>query len=319
MAQAFTAPDPARRTTFGRRLSGAVRRNTSSYLFLLPAIIIFALFSWYPIVKGFYLSFEHYENNNVGLTAHWVGLDNYRALFNDPSLNFGTVWLNTLQFTVYALALGYIIPLSLAMAINEVRQGRAFFRVAFYMPVILPTIVSMFIWQKALYDPDPNGFLNEVLGWIHISPQPWISDQNQAMICLVVAATWAAAGGTMLIYLAALQGIPAHLYEAAEIDGASFWSRLYHITLPQIRVIMLIMLLLQIIATMQIFTEPWSLTQGGPVGSTTTVMIAVYNTAFGSNGGAQDFGQASAIGVMLFFVLSVFSLLYYFVTRRLAR
>ncbi|HXT36254.1 MAG TPA: sugar ABC transporter permease [Chloroflexota bacterium] len=317
--QTSPAPRTASRATIGRRARRAFAHHAAAYLFLLPAIIVFALFAWYPILKGFALSFEHYQNNNVGLPAHWVGLDNYRALFADPSLNFGAVWLNTLQFTLYALALGYIIPLGLAMMINEIRQGRALFRVAFYMPVILPTIVSMFIWQKALYDPDPNGFLNEVLGWLRIGPQPWIADQGQAMICLVVAATWAAAGGTMLIYLAALQGVPAHLYEAAEMDGAGLWRRLYHITLPRIRVIMLIMLLLQIIATMQIFTEPWSLTGGGPVGETTTVMVTLYNTAFGSNGGAQDFGQASAIGVLLFCALGLFSGLYFLVTRRFSQ
>jgi multiple sugar transport system permease protein len=291
------------------------------YLFLLPALIVFAVFAWYPIFQSFRLSVVHYQNNNLTAPTTWVGLDNFHRLFTDPMMlpSIGQVWWNTFEFTLYALVLGYVIPLSLALAINEVRLGRGFFRVIYYVPVILPTLVVTFIWQKVLYNPDPNGFLNGVLGWLHIGPQLFISSQSQAMPSMVVVATWAAAGGTMLIYLAALQGIPAHLYEAADIDGASLWSRVYHITLPQIRIVMLIMLLLQIIATMQVFTEPWTLTSGGgPNGATTTVMVAIYETAFGSTGN-QDWNEAAALGVLLFLMLAVFSILYYFVVRRFAR
>jgi multiple sugar transport system permease protein len=241
-----------------------------------------------------------------------VGLDNYRTLFADPL--FGLAWLNTLKFTGYALIAGYIIPIGLALAINEIRHGRVYFRVAFYLPVILPPLVSVFVWQW-FYDPDPTGFFNEILGWLGIGPQGWTSDPSQAMGSLVAVATWAGAGGTMLIYLAALQGIPAYLYEAAEIDGASLWARLFHITLPQIRIIMLIMLVLQIIATMQVFTEPWTLTHGGPANATTTIMILLYNTAFGYG----QWGEASALGVLLFVVLAFCSVLYILVTRRFTR
>jgi multiple sugar transport system permease protein len=293
------------------RLRRVIVRNSTAYLFLLPALLTYALFAWYPIIKGFILSFQN-VNLTPGSSSPWVGFDNYRTLFADPL--FGTAWANTVKFTAYALIAGYIIPISLALAISEMRHGRAFFRAAFYLPVVLPPLVSVFVWQW-FYDPNPTGFFNEVLGWIGIGPQAWIADPGQAMGSLVAVATWAAAGGTMLIYLAALQGIPAHLYEAAEIDGASFWGRLFHITLPQIRVIMLIMLVLQIIATMQIFTEPWALTGGGPANATTTVMILLYNSAFTYG----QWGEASALGVVLFFVLGFFSILYFIVTRRFTR
>jgi multiple sugar transport system permease protein len=280
-------------------------RQVPAYLFLLPALVIYALFAWYPIVKGFVLSFQQV---NLGQSSRWIGLSNYRSLFADPL--FETAWLNTVKFTVYALVLGYTIPIILALAINEIRHGRAYFRAAFYLPVILPPLVTVFIWHW-FYDPD-TGFFNSILTQLGLPPQEWIQSQSQAMGSLVAMATWGAAGGTMLIYLAALQGIPAHLYEAAEIDGASVWQRLLHITLPRIRPIMLIMLVLQIISTMQIFIEPYALTDGGPNGATTTVMILLYRDAFSYN----EWGVASALGVLLFTALAVFSVIYALVTRR---
>jgi len=306
--------------TFGSRVRLAISRNAMGYLFLLPAIVVFALFAWFPIVQTFRLAFVHYQDDNLTMPTHWVGLDNFSHLLTDPTLqpSFGAIWWNTLEFTLLALVFGYIVPITLALLINEVRLGRSFFRVIFYVPVILPTLVGTWVWNKVIFDADPQGFLNNILAWFHIPPQPFITDQTQAMPCVVVFATWAAAGGAMLIYLAALQGIPAHLYEAAEIDGASLWARLWHITLPHIRVVMVIMALLQIIATMQVFAEPYTLTAGGPSGATTTVMVAIYDLAFGG-GGNQDWNEAAAFGVLLFLILTFFSILYYVVMRRVAR
>jgi multiple sugar transport system permease protein len=152
-----------------------------------------------------------------------------------------------------------------------------------------------------------------LLGLVHIAPQPWLQSPNTAMISIVIVATWAGAGGAMLIYLAALQGVPAHLYDAAEVDGASVFRKLWHVTLPQIRGVMILLFVLQIISSMQVFTEPFAMTGGGPVHATTTVLLLIYQYAF------QDgsFGKASASGVLLFIVLVVFSLLYFLVTRRI--
>jgi len=155
--------------------------------------------------------------------------------------------------------------------------------------------------------------LNGLLGQIGIGNQPWLQSPSSALQSLVVVTTWANAGGTMLIYLAALQSIPAELYEAAELDGAGIAKRVWHVVLPQIRGVMLIMLILQIIATFQIFTEPFTLTSGGPVNSTTTIMLLIYDYAFQN----ADLGAASALSVILFLVLVTLSLGYLGVTRRL--
>ena len=286
----------------------AFAHHAVAYLFLLPALVVYAVFAWYPIVKEFVVSFQSYDLLTGG---RWVGLRNYQYVLSDPY--FWTMWRNTLEFTGIALVLGFLCPLALALAVNEIRHGRSYFRTAFYLPVILPPLVVVFLWGW-FFDVD-NGLLNGLLRAVGFQGLQWIQSPQQAMPSLVLVATWSAAGGTMLIYLAALQGIPASLYEAAEIDGASLWQRLRHITLPQLRIILLILLILQIIATMQVFTEPFVLTDGGPNYATTTVLLQIYNYAFTS----QDFGAASALGVMLFGALVVLSLLYVGVTRRVAR
>lgn len=283
-----------------------VRRNLSAYLFLLPALLVFTFFVWYPIVLGFIVSFQRIDLINA---ADWVGWENFREVMGDPL--FVVAWRNTLQYTLYTLLFGYLVPIVLALAVNELRKSVSYFRLAFYLPVMLPPVVSVFLW-KWLYNPD-SGLLNALLGLVHIAPQPWLQSPNTAMISIVIVATWTGAGGAMLIYLAALQGVPAHLYDAAEVDGASVFRKLWHVTLPQIRGVMLLLFVLQIISSMQVFIEPFAMTGGGPVHATTTVLLLIYQYAF------QDgsFGKASALGVLLFIALVIFSLLYFLVTRRI--
>ncbi|HZR42466.1 MAG TPA: sugar ABC transporter permease [Ktedonobacteraceae bacterium] len=289
-----------------RQTGLSLQRNLSAYLFLLPALVIFALFVWYPVVLGFIMSFQSVDMINP---AVWVGWANYRHVFSDPL--FGIAWRNTLAFTGYALLFGYMMPILLALLVNEMRHGKGFFRLAFYLPVMLPPIVTVFLWRW-IYDPD-SGLLNALLSLLHLPDGLWLENPGTALPALVIVATWSAAGSTMLIYLAALQGVPAMLYEAAEIDGANLWGRLWHVTLPTIRPIMLLLLVLQIIATMQVFIEPFTITGGGPQNATTSVLLLIYNYAFQS----ADFGEASALGVMLFLVLAVFALIYMRMTSRL--
>jgi multiple sugar transport system permease protein len=283
-----------------------LQRNLAGYLFLLPALAIFALFVWYPLALGFVMSFQNVDMIN---TAIWVGWANYQKVFSDPL--FGIAWRNTLSFTGYALLFGYFVPIVLALLINEMRHGKAVFRLAFYLPVMLPPIVAAFLWLW-LYNAD-SGLINALLNLVHLPGGIWLENQATALPALVVVATWGAAGSTMLIYLAALQGVPASLYEAAEIDGSNLWQRIWHITLPTIRPIMLLLLVLQIIATMQVFTEPFTITGGGPDNATLTVLILIYRYTFQN----AEFGEASALGVILFLVLAVFALIYMRMTSRL--
>ncbi|GCE22292.1 carbohydrate ABC transporter permease [Dictyobacter kobayashii] len=295
------APHSKRSVTIKR----ALKRNSAGYLFLLPALLIFALFVWYPVVLGIVMSFQNVDMINP---ATWIGWDNYRTVLLDPL--FKVAWINTLEFTGYALLFGYVVPIILALIINEMRHGKGFFRLAFYLPVMLPPIVTVFLWRW-IYNPD-GGLLNTLLNLLHLPTALWLETPGIALPALMVITTWSNAGSTMLIYLAALQGVPAALYEAAEIDGSSIWRRLWHITLPVIRPIMLLMLILQIIGTMQVFIEPFTITDGGPQNTTISVLLLIYKYAFQQ----ANFGAASASGVLLFLVLAIFALIYMRMTSR---
>lgn len=278
--------------------------NLQAYVFLAAGIACFALFSWWPLVKGVILSFQQV---NFVTDPIWVGLDNFRALFADPLLF--TAWGNTLEFTGLALLFGYAVPFVVAIVVNEFRHLKGYFRIAVYLPVMLPPIVSVILWQY-FYDPG-NGLFNSVLSGLHLPTSDWTQSPKMAMISLVLVSTWANMGGATIMYLAGLAAIPSELYEAAELDGAGILQRVRYVILPQMRFILLVLLLLQIIATMQVFIEPYQLT-GTTNPDTITVMVLVYRYAFTVN---NDFGLAAAMSVLLFVVLGAFSAAYLRLTR----
>ena len=179
----------------------------------------------------------------------------------DPQL--GIAVANTAWFALLALVFGFPVPIILAVLMSEVRRGRGLYSALAYLPVVIPPVVSVLLW-RFFYDASAHGVFNTVLGWVGIGPLPWLQDSGTAMPAIVIEATWAAAGGTVIIYLAALLGVPPELYDAAEVDGASIWQKIRHITLPHIRTILLVTLILQLIATAQLFTEPLLFTGGGP-------------------------------------------------------
>ncbi|WP_233512332.1 carbohydrate ABC transporter permease [Micromonospora deserti] len=273
-------------------------------LFLLPTLLVFGVFAWWPIARSVQLSLQF---TNLVDPAVWVGLDNYANLFADPLL--WTTVRNTVWFVVLALLFGYPLPLVMAVVISEVRRLGGLFRVLVYLPVVIPPVVAVLMW-KWFYDTE-FGLFNQVLTAVGLGPMPWLQSTATAMPSLVLEATWAHAGSTVLIYLAALSSVQTELYEAAEIDGASIWRRLWHVTLPQLRAVLLIMLLLQIIGTFQVFTEPFVLTDGGPEDSTLTILLLIYRYAF-ING---DFGMATALSVLLAAALALLSAVYLRLTR----
>ncbi|MGO1049045.1 carbohydrate ABC transporter permease [Crossiella sp. CA198] len=278
--------------------------NLTAYGLLAAALVVFALFSWWPLIRGVLLSFQQVDFVNP---PSWVGFENFERLFNDPL--FGAAWRNTLLFTGLALLLGFAVPFLTAVVLNELRHAQSFFRVAVYLPVMLPPVVTALLW-KWFYNPGP-GLFNEGLRAVGLPGLSWLDSGSTAMISLVLVSTWANMGSTTLIYLAALQTIPGELYEAAELDGANLWRRLVHVTIPQTRFVLLVLLLLQVVATMQVFTEPYVMTGGGPEDATVTLLLLLYRYAFYYN----DFGTASALSLLLFVVLGIFSATYVRLTR----
>ncbi|ODU65529.1 MAG: ABC transporter permease [Micrococcales bacterium 70-64] len=283
----------------------------SNLAFLAPMIIVFAVFSWSPIIRSFIMAFQ---KTNL-ITTSWVGLDNFQRVLSDPLL--GTAIVNTLYFAVLALVFGFPVPLLLAVLMSEVKRAKGLYSALAYLPVVIPPVVAVLLW-KFFYDASPTGVFNTVLGWVGIPPQPWLQSAASAMPSLVIEATWAAAGGSIIIYLAALLSVPPELYDAAEVDGASVWRKVWHVTLPQLRGVLFIMLILQVIATAQVFLEPFLFTGGGPNNATVTILMLIYRYAFQNSLGG-NYGMATALSVMLALVLAVLSFVYFKVTERWSR
>jgi multiple sugar transport system permease protein len=302
------APSPARRRPRRTPLTWVRRGGLSTLLFLLPMLLVFGAFSWYPIVRLVLMSVQH---TNLVQPATWVGFQNFSEVLHDPL--FPIAVRNTAEFAGLALIFGYPVPLVIAVLISEVRKRRGLYSALAYLPVVVPPVVAVLLW-KFFYDAGPAGVFNTMLHWVGIGPQPWIQSESAAMPSLVLESTWANAGGTVIIYLAALTGVNAELYEAAAVDGAGLWKKIAHVTLPQMRTILLITMILQIIGTAQVFLEPYLFTSGGPDNATITVLLLIYNYAFGNSLGGS-YGEAAALSLMLVAFLAVFSLIYLRATR----
>jgi multiple sugar transport system permease protein len=304
LARERAAPQSGLCATPGSRLARTVGRNLRAHGFLIGAVLCFALFTWYPMIREVEMSFQRLHRG----TTSWVGMANYRQIMHDPV--FWQAWGNTLKFTLIALVLGFVAPFATAILINEFRHGQSYLRILVYLPVMLPPVAGILLFK---YFMDPGfGLFNQALHALHLPTSLWLASKTTAIPSLVIVSTWANMGGATLIYLAALQGIPGELYEAAELDGAGVFKRIWHVTIPQTRLILSLMLMLQIVATMQMFTESFVLTGGGPEGSTTSVVYLLYNYAFTYN----KFNTAAALGVVMMLVLGVFSAVYLKLERR---
>jgi multiple sugar transport system permease protein len=302
---ARAAPKPARRRTPATWIRGG---GLGAVVFLLPMLVVFTAFSWLPIGESVVMSFQQ---TNLVAAPVFVGLDNFRAVLTDPLL--WTAAGNTLWFAFLALLFGYPVPLLAAVLMSEVRRFRGLYSALAYLPVVIPPVVAVLLW-KFFYDAGPDGVFNTLLRAVGLGPLPWLQDSSTAMVSLVVEATWAAAGGTIIIYLAALTGVSPDLYEAAEIDGAGVLGKIWHVTLPRLRGVLLITFILQIVGTAQVFLEPFLFTGGGPAHATTTILLLIYDYAFaGTLGG--DYGSATALSVLLALALAVFSAVYFRLTR----
>ena len=304
LSKATGSPGPPERPAARGRRGRRLRRNLSAHGFLIGAVLCFALFSWYPMAREIILSFQ---KTHLGVTT-WAGLTNYSRIFHDPT--FWTAWRNTLEFTGLALIFGYAVPFFTAILLNELRHAKGYLRVLVYLPVMLPPASALLLFSY-FYDPT-SGLFNRILQLLHLPTSQWVqspgtSIPTTAMIAVVIAATWMNMGAATLIYLAALQNIPGELYEAAELDGAGLLRRVWHVTIPQTRLILSLMFLLQVVATMQLFIEPLILAGGAGVqDSATSVVYLMYQHAFKQN----DLNGAAALGVMLLVVLAGFSAAY---------
>lgn len=273
-------------------------------LFLMPAIIVFCLFLWTPIAKGVVYSFM---NVDFVSGSTFIGLTNYREVLSNSVLST-SVW-NTIYYMLLCVMIGFWVPSIVSIAISELRWFQGAMRLIVYLPHIVPAVVLYGMWQW-LYDP--LGPANQILSWFGAHPFMWLTDKSMAMLSIVLAETWQGFGGATLIYLAGIVGIPKDLYEAAEIDGAGVLQRIRYITIPGIRHLYMLLFILQLISTSQGFMTHMALTGGGPNHATLTYMYQIINEAFTN----LNYGRASAMGVLMFLVLTSLSIVLYYLQGR---
>jgi len=303
VARRAAAP-PAARGRRPRSLLPRARRNGAAWGFLIGAVLCFSFFSWYPIVREVIMSFQKPVYGGGYAFAGW---SNYLRIFRDPT--FWQAWRNTLEFTLLALVLGYAVPFVVAIVLNELRHARGYLRALVYLPVMLTPAAALLLFAY-FYNPQ-YGLFDDILHFLHLPTSQWVFQPGNgfistAMVSVVIASTWMNMGSATLIYLAALQNIPGELYEAAELEGAGIFRRIRHVTIPQTRLILTLLLMLQVVATMQMFIESFVLTNGGGgVGDNTqSVVMLIYQYAFALSGASN---YNSAFGVVLMLVLAVFS------------
>jgi multiple sugar transport system permease protein len=284
-----------------RHTARLARREWSAYLFLLPGVLIFSVFTVFALGFTVYLSFH--EWNIINVDKPYVGLQNYDDLIHDERFRHSVI--NTFYFSGAVIPLQMISGLAIALLLNTGLRGRVFFRTLYYLPCVTPFVVSAIVW-KWFYNGD-FGIFNFYLlkaGLID-TPVSFLSDQNLAMPSVIVMTVWGGIGFTMVVYLAGLQSIPEELYEAAKVDGAGPWSRLRHITIPMLRPTTIFLAVIGVIFAFQQFTQIFVMTRGGPVDKTTTMLYYIYQTAFGF----FEMGYASAMAFALFLMLLVFTVL----------
>ena len=269
-------------------------------LLLLPWVLVFAVFWLYPLLFTLYLSFTKYSTLSGNVT--WTGLDNYMMLWRDPL--FWKALANTSIFTFGTIPFTTAFALLLAVVLNRKLRGREIFRSAFFLPSVTSLVVISLIFTN-LYAG--NGYINTVLGILGL-PYPergWLMEPGLALYSIMAMEVWIASGYYMVLFLAALQAIPADLYEAAELAGASAWQQFVRITLPMLRPTLLFVLVINTIKSFQVFIEIYVMTRGGPLSSTTTLTYLVYTNAFEKS---DMMGYASAIAYVVFLIILVFSI-----------
>ncbi len=276
------------------------------YLFLLPALIILGIIVFYPAIQAFSLSFSRYEYD-LTQNPTWIGWENFQRLSQDEV--FRRTVVNTLLYLIGVVPPLVVLPLFLAILVNQKLKGINWFRTAYYTPVVISMVVAGIAW-KAIYWS--NGILNQF--WFSLGfteAIPWLTDANWAIWSVMVVTVWKGLGYYMVIYLAGLQGVSPELYEAASIDGSVGWRKHFDITIPLMKPYIFLVAVISALSATKVFEEVYLLTQGGPRNSSKTVVYYLYEKAF------QDFeiNYACTIGLILFIFILILSIVNFVLSR----
>ncbi|WP_165554112.1 carbohydrate ABC transporter permease [Kribbella capetownensis] len=294
--------DTLRQPASSLRRRGPRRRPWVGLLFVAPMLALFLVFRFLPVVGAFLLSLTDYR-----LSGRWtfVAVDNYTRLLQDDLFRQSLVV--TLTYTVIFVPLTVLLSLGTAIMLQQVVWNRGFFRSVFFLPYVTSIVLAAVIW-KWIYDAQ-DGLLNAVLGLVSVGPVDFLGQSGSVLASIAVTSAWKGFGYSMLILLAGLQAVPKSYLDAAMIDGAGSWQRFRYITLPQLRPVLFFVLVIETIGAFQVFDAMYVMTGGGPVRSSYSLVYLLYDSGFKY----FDFGYASAIGLVLFLIVLIVSL----VQRRL--
>lgn len=281
------------------------REALNALLFISPWIIGFCVFLLYPLLASVYYSFCDYS---VLKPPVFIGLDNYKELLHDEV--FWIALQNTAVYSLWALPIGAFVALALAMLLNTKVKGMTFYRTLFYLPSLVPAVASgvLITW---IFNGE-HGILNEVLSWVGIKGPSWLGDPAWSKPTLILMAAWGA-GNTMVIYLAGLQDVPQPLYEAADLDGANWWAKTRHVTLPMLSPVILFNVIIGIIGTLQEFARPYIISPAGsPARSIYFYVMYLFDNAFIYH----KMGYACAMGWIMFAIIVVVTVVAFRISNR---
>ncbi len=282
-----------------KKMSLKTRNAVKGYLFLVPNIIGFAIFTFIPIVASFVLSFTSWDGFSE---LEFIGFENFIRLFSDDIFKI-SMW-NTLVFTLVSVPVTLVIALAVAMLLNKGIKGVKVVRAAFFLPYITAAIAVAVVWQL-LYHPT-LGPINQFIMLFGVeNPPKWLSGTSTAMLSVIIMYVWKMIGYYMIIFLAGLQGVPKQLYEAADIDGANRWEKFRNVTLPMLSPVVFFTLIIALINSFKVFTEIYALTGGGPGHSTNVLVYNIYVEAFQK----YNLGYASAMSYVLALIIITITLI----------
>jgi multiple sugar transport system permease protein len=288
----------AQQQKISRSMRFSLRRRSAiaGYLFISPVVLGFLIWVAGPMAVAVWLSLTDWD---MLRPAEFVGLSNYQMMLQDELF-----WKSlgvTFYYTLVSVPLSLTFSFAVAMLMNVKVRGIAFFRLLFYIPSIVPAVASAVLWVWVLNSE--FGLLNTALNWLGLPKVLWLQDPTWAMPALIVMSLWTI-GGAMVTFLAGIQGIPQHLYEAAEIDGANYWDRFRHVTIPMMSPVIFFNLVIGLIGALQTFTQGYLMTRGGPQNATLFYGLYIYRSAF------RDFkmGYAAALSWVLFAIVLLLSL-----------
>ena len=284
-----------------------VRNEALMWMLLLPTVFTLILCHWNPIFRGMITSL--FQTKGFKL-VEFVGLKNFKNVLTDTM--FLRTLLNTVQYVVWSFLLGAIPPLAIAIALNEVVHFKQGFKILTYLPAIAPGLAASLIWVN-IFSPSPGGMLNILMNALGLPTSQWLLNESLTIPLIVVSMTWKGYGATMLLYLSALQSVSQDLYEAAVIDGAGIWKRIFKITIPHLGPTMLLMWVQQIISVFQIFDQPLVMTDGGPNNASLTLGLTSYKMAFSY----MQVDRSMALGTVSFFILLIATLFYFRMQKKL--